>query len=134
MSKYRREPLWSVALKNQLKTAPETLQIVIGEDGSVTMIDSPAARVIAESLGSSEVARASHVEPDNVWLRAIFYHIRSRVSDDSWLAAWTRRWRCWWRVTIVCTNEDITLPGLWRNREDAIAAEVAWLNEYFVTH
>jgi len=131
MSHYRRECSWSVKLKEQLRDAPEKLQITINEDGSTTMIDSSTARILADALGTTIVSRASHVEPENVVLRSVFHFIRTRVVDDSRLAAWTRTWRCLWRVTLASPFGGDTLPGRWRNRADAIAVEVEYLNEYF---
>lgn len=109
----------------------ENLTITICEDGTVVMIDSAAARVVAESLGVTTVARASHVEPVNNCLRYLFHFIRQRTSDDSRMAEWTRRWPCYWQVTLADAFGGHTLPEVFRDRQDAIAHEVNYLNEKF---
>lgn len=107
----------------------ERLTIVIGEDGIVTCIDSAASRVVMESLGVTTTRRASHVEPDNEVLRWVFHFIRERVADDSALAAWTRGWRCLWRIRLVETFGGNILPERFRDRDEAIAHEVNIINE-----
>ncbi len=69
--------------------------------------------------------RVSHVEPINTVLRGFFHLIRKRVSDDSKLAEWTRRWRCQWRARIF----DGPTLGPFTDRQKAIDAEVQWLLE-----
>lgn len=69
--------------------------------------------------------RVSHVEPINTALRGFFHLIRKRVSDDSKLAEWTRRWRCQWRARIF----DGPTLGPFTDRQKAIDAEVQWLLE-----
>ena len=77
-----------------------------------------------DSFGSQH-RRVSHVEPTNRFLRGIFHFIRKRVSDESYVAEWTRKWRCKWRARIF---EGPTL-GPFDNRQNAIDAEIQWLNE-----
>lgn len=107
----------------------EHLTIIINEDGSVAMIDSPAAREIAAALGTSVVNRASHVEPCNRILRTLFHFIRTRVSDESRLAAWTRRWRCDWQITLSDAFGGTTLPERFHDRQAAIAFEIEYVNQ-----
>jgi hypothetical protein len=74
--------------------------------------------------GIATQRRASHVDPVNPWLRVAFHAVRRLVRDDSALAAWTRSWRCQWRVAII---GGPVLAGTWRDRLEAIAAEVQWI-------
>jgi hypothetical protein len=68
--------------------------------------------------------RASHVEPCSWPLRLLFHAVRSVVADSSAAAAWTRSWACVWRVRVL---GGPVLAGGWRDRQQAIAAEVQWL-------
>lgn len=78
-----------------------------------------------QSLGTVTKRRVSHVEPVNPVQRRLFHFIRSRVSDDSRIAGWTRRWSCLWRARLF----DGPTLGPFRDRQAAIDAEVAWLEE-----
>ena len=82
-------------------------------------------------LPTDTVRRASHVVPDNFWLRLAFQTIRACVSDTSRLAAWTRTWRCLWRVHVVADGLDVNL-GRYRDRNQAIEAEIGFLNQFFL--
>jgi hypothetical protein len=97
--------------------------INIDTDGRIELIAHAEALPIMEQ-GITIKRRASHVEPVNPVLRMAFHAIRRAAADDSALAAWTRSWRCLWRVAIV---GGPVLEETWRDRLQAIAAEVAWL-------
>lgn len=99
--------------------------INIGTDGKIEMIAGHGIDLSSE--GVSVKRRASHVEPVSIPLRLAFHLIRWSVADDSRLAAWTRGWRCLWRVAIV--NGPI-LPEAWRDRTAAIAAEIEWIERH----
>lgn len=101
------------------------LVVHIGEDGGLRWVDHPDLRCLA-TLGEARTARASHVEPINPILRVAFTVIRARVSDASRLAGWTRRWPCLWRANLAPSGGP--LLGPFARRNDAIDAEVAWLN------
>jgi hypothetical protein len=73
--------------------------------------------------GQTTKQRASHVEPTSWPLRLLFHAIRQFVRDDSAAAGWTRGWPCTWRVRVL----GGPCWGTYRNRQQAIAAEVAWL-------
>lgn len=103
-----------------------TKVILIAEDGSLRTLWTPDVVALAERLGGAAVKRrASHVEPVNLAKRVVFSFVRRVVRDDSAAAGWTRR-SGWgpWRVRMV---GGPTLPGTWARREEAIRAEVAWL-------
>lgn len=97
-------------------------QITIGPDGEIRMIDHSE---IAQSLGAVTRERASHIEPANRILRGLFRVLRAHTSDQSWVAAFTRRWPCLWTVAIV----DGPRFGPYRQRQAAIDAEIRWLNQ-----
>lgn len=102
---------------------PDKLTIFIDEDGMTHGLKSS----LTEALGLRNRERVSHVEPVNRALRWLFHFIRSRVSDESRLAEFTRRWPCRWQANIF---SGPTL-GPFRVRQAAIDAEVAWLNDFY---
>lgn len=62
--------------------------------------------------------RVSRIVPTNGLLMVAFYVIRGLCSDESKVAAWTRVWRCQWKVLI-----DGKSYGPFSSRSDAIAFE-----------
>ncbi len=98
--------------------------ILIDQDGRIEQIAGHGPDLSSE--GSAITRRASWVQPCNLLLRAAF-HVLRLAGDDSRLAAWTRSWRCLWQVQII--NGPL-LPGTWRYRAEAIAAEVEWLEKH----
>ena len=110
---------------------PVKEQIVIDEaTGEVTMIDSPLAREIADDLGESRTARASHVLPYFLPLRWVFHVLRWAFGEAGRVAAWTRTWKCLWFVDARPAGLRV-LDGVWQDRDAAITAEVNALNEYW---
>lgn len=87
----------------------------------------------AEHVGDSDLLdgsvakitkrRASFIEPIAPDLRLLFHLIRWFVGDEHWLADWTRRWPCIWRVRIV----DGPVLGCYWDRQEAIRDEIEWL-------
>ena len=57
-----------------------------------------------EGVPVSEVRRVSEIVPEQPVLHALFRVLRW-MGDDSRLAAWTRVWRCRWRLHIFHTGE-----------------------------
>lgn len=108
----------------------QKVTIIIGADGNVFCIDSEAGRVIMESLGVTVTQRASHVRPYFWPLRWLFCVLRWAFGDEGRIAAWTRTWNCLWYVDASPVGLG-RLDGVWRNRSDAIDAEVEAINEYF---
>ena len=96
--------------------------LTISDGGSIAQIAGHGPDL--SGCGTSVKRRASHVEPCNWPLWVLFHAVRACVRDESKLACWTRSWRCLWRVQII---GGPVLAGRWRDREHAIAAEVAWL-------
>lgn len=78
------------------------------------------------ALGTVSKRRASHVEPASRVLRVVFHATRRVFGEAGRCAAWTRSWCCVWRVDLRPSSGTI-LTATWRNRADALAAEVAWL-------
>lgn len=116
-------------------------------NGEVIFLASPEHDIFLE-LGEVVTKRASHVEPADFLTRVWFHIVRHFVTDKSRIAAWTRTWKCLWRVntkpvggpilrvkhvypkyTGVEGQEDI---AVWRNRQAAIDAEVAFLDKWFL--
>lgn len=97
-----------------------THTVFVKPDGTICGVSSP----ITVGLGLPS-KRASHVEPVNRALRFMFHVIRSRVSDNSWLAKITRMCPCQWRVRILDSG---TILGPFNKRSKAIDAEVALIN------
>ena len=139
---------------------PRELVITIEENGDQTLLATDGADIFLETAHTVTTRRASHVEPVNLFMRVAFYVLRACVSDKHAVAQWTRGWPCMWRVNTSPVGGPILrwkhLPktdmpngwsaGLqtvddylhyrnqvatWRNRRDAIEAEVKFLNEYF---
>src|SRR5271166_6344206 len=96
-------------------------------DGRMTYLLTKAA----PRLEGAVIQRASHVEPDNAYLRLAFHAIRKLVADNSPVAAWTRTWGCMWRVNMAPVGAGI-LPVRYACRQTAIDAEVEALNNHFI--
>lgn len=95
--------------------------IYIDDDGTTTGVASD----LTELLNLSSRTRISNIEPVNERLRRLFYFIRDRVSDDSLLAAFTRKWPCLWQANITCGP----VLGPFKCRKEAIKAEINWVTE-----
>ena len=101
------------------------IQITFNPDGTAEHLGDehcPAAKLLPSA--ARRTVRASNIEPCNWALRAAFHAVRAAVGDKGTLAAWTRSWACLWRVRVV---GGPVLPGCYRDRGEAIAAEVKWL-------
>jgi hypothetical protein len=98
------------------------LKIFIDEDGNTSGLESPLTLI----LNLKNRKRVSHVEPANFVLNFLFRQIRKRVSDDSWLAEFTRQWPCQWQAKII---SGPTL-GPFKTRTAAIAAEIRYIEGY----
>jgi hypothetical protein len=103
--------------------------LIIDSNGNCKMVMTAAAKLL--NLTESLPRRASHVYPENVWLRILFFWIRTHVSDESVWAAFTRKWPCLWRVDMYPVGGGI-LPTRYTNRLTAIDAEVEALNNLFI--
>lgn len=106
----------------------KTITLTIDQNGDQIFLKTDGAEIF-RALGITVTRRASHIVPDNVLLRGAFRTVRALVPDTSVIAQWSREWRCLWRVTVV---NGPTLPGRWRDRKQAIEAEVEFLNGWFL--
>jgi hypothetical protein len=136
------------------KTQRDVITLTIDEDGDLLFLKTDSADIFLE-LGTTVTKRASHVEPATFWARIAFHILRTLVADDSSIAAWTRTWKCRWRVNTspvggpILTWADLRLLGwdplidLWgsvapsttatfADRQNAIDAEIAFLNTWFL--
>jgi hypothetical protein len=119
--------------------------VTIEDDGSMTYLATDSADIFME-CGETITKRASHVEPATFWARVAFHILRTFVTDKSKIAAWTRTWRCRWRVNTAPVGGPIltwaqagvgtgryaeTHHAWWYNRQAAIDAEIKFLNNYF---
>lgn len=105
----------------------QTVTVVVRDDGELVCLDNDSTAWL-KPLGHVTTRRASHVEPDKWPLRLIFHVLRWFFGDKGWMATFTRHWPCLWRVNVSPLHGPI-LPGRWRDRQEAIEAEVEWLNE-----
>jgi hypothetical protein len=121
----------------------DEITITIDETGDLAFLDSAMAEPF-KILGTTEIRRASHVEPYEFLPRLAFSVIRMLVSDDSKIAEWTRTWGCRWRVNLSPIGGKILQWGdllnwnscdcpegiaWWWDRERAIEAEIKAVNE-----
>ena len=100
------------------------MKIVIDKDATVHKI---YEKEFDDELGLTH-QRASHVEPVNPGLRALFHLIRGWVHDTSILADFTRLWPCKWRAWIF----DGPTLGPFSRRSDAIGAEIKYIENQLV--
>ena len=105
----------------------QTITLTITEDGNQLFLHG------ADIFGTPGdiVRRASHVCPENFWMRLTFRAIRFCVHDTSRLAAWTRTWGCLWRVNTSPVGGPI-LADRFTDRQAAIIAEIQFLNKFFL--
>ncbi len=95
--------------------------------GEMQFIDKPELAEL-KAQGPSSSRRASHVEPHNRLLRAAFHLLRRTFGERGAVAAFTRGWPCRWRVNMTLSGGDV-FKGVYHNRQDAIDAEVLWLQD-----
>ena len=121
--------------------------IIIDENGDQVFLKTDSADVFLEQ-GEVITRRASHVEPAYFWQRVAFSVLRKLTPDTSRIAAWTRTWKCLWRVNTKPVGGPILTHGhvhdypidkqwcwdiiaLFVDRQEAIDAEVQFLNRWF---
>lgn len=108
----------------------QSFTITIDVEGNARQLQGHNVPDIIGAICIPVVHRASHVEPVNPLARLAFYACRV-MGDDTALAAYTRQWSCLWRINLGPVNGPI-LPVYYRDRAEAIEAEIAWLNSYFM--
>ncbi len=129
------------------RTQPRKIvTITIDEHGDQVFLATDEADCFLE-LGEVITRRASHVEPADWAWRVAFTVLRFIFPDTGRVAAWTRTWACRWRVnTSPVGGPILTWADVWGMdsgygsmdrvacfavRQNAIAAEVKFLNNYF---
>jgi hypothetical protein len=101
---------------------------IIGEDGNLTFLVTEGT---TEMFPDVPACRASHVEPSNFVFRTLFHFLRQIFGDKGRVSDWTRAWPVIWRVNTKPTA-GVILPERWPNRQDAIDAEIEFLNGWFL--
>ena len=117
-------------MKPYSKTERRVVTVTIDESGDMVYLNTPENDIFME-LGERITRRASHVVPSPFWSRLLFKVIRYFVHDDSAGAQWCRTWRGPWMVDTAPTA-GVVLEGRWMNRQDAIDAEITFLNSWFL--
>jgi len=100
------------------------ITVTFDEHGNIQCIKCPELAFLA-ALGPTRHDRASHVLPVNRLMRWLFRKLRHVCEDDSPLAEFTRRWPCRWQADLALCGGPVLGP--FTRRQDAIAAEVAWI-------
>lgn len=100
------------------------MKILIDTNGVIRYLAKPETEGM-DFDGPSTTRRASNIEPCSRLLRLAFYAVRRIGSRRG--EAWTRNWRCDWRVNLSLSGGPTF--GRYRNRLDAIEAEEQWLLE-----
>jgi hypothetical protein len=111
------------------KTEQKVLTVTIDEEGNLLYLKTNEHDIFAE-LGEVITRRASHVEPEHIGLRVAFRFLRL-FGDKTRVAEWTRQWQCVWLVDTRPVGGPV-LEGRWSNRQDAIDAEIVFLNQFFL--
>jgi len=109
-------------------TTHVTISIDESTGNSLFLVNDLTRSLIYEE---SVIKRASFVEPSNPLLRLTFLLIRFTCGEDGTMGEWTRTWICQWRVNLGPVKGPV-LAERWINRQDAIDAEVSWLEENFL--
>jgi hypothetical protein len=104
----------------------QTVSVFIAH-GRGTFLDCPATAGL--KLGPATTQRYSAVEPSAPGLRLAFRLLRALFGDTGRVPNWTRNWPCLWLADIRKSGGPV-LPGRWRDRKQAIAAEIEHFNKF----
>ena len=107
----------------------DQIEISIAQDGTVTFLYNEDTAILVTP--ETTIQRARHVEPVSIPLRILFHGLRKGFGEYGWVATFTRRWRCLWRINMTPVGHGI-MTTLYRDRAAAIAAEIEYLNEHFI--
>lgn len=107
--------------------------VIVEENGDALMLVNEQTQPFVDALGGASVNRASHVEPDGLAFRLLFHLLRQLFGDKGRMSDFTRDWPCLWRVNTKPVGGPI-LPGRYTNRQEAIEAEILFLNDWFLEH
>lgn len=103
--------------------------VKIKADGTVRCLVNETTQAFVTD--SATIRRASHVEPTGAIARTIFHTLRHIFGEYGIMADFTRKWPVAWRVNLAPISGPV-LPGTWRDRSAAIAAEIEYLNQNFI--
>ncbi len=117
-------------LKPFRKHNDKIVTATIDENGDVLFLATHANDALFLNQGAVVTKRASHVIPENFWLRQAFRVLRV-LGNKNDLAEWTRGWGCTWQVDASPVGAP-TFRGGWTKRQDAIDFEVQFLNDWFL--
>ena len=108
-----------------MKPTRKVTLLINAANGTVSGLDTPEFRKIVKSGVVTNRTRVSHIVPVSFTLRMIFMVIRSVVSDESRIAALTRKWKCKWQVDLRRSGGGI--HGPFSNRDVALDFEHKWV-------
>ena len=111
-----------------MESQNEVTYIIDTDSGNAVYLVTEAAAPL--QLGAVPL-RASHVIPRNFALRGLFYLLRYWLGDKGRMSDFTRSWRCAWIIDTRPVGGPI-LPTIYYDRKQAINAEVAFLNQWFI--
>lgn len=112
------------------KLPREIVTVTIDENGDLAFLSTDMSDVFLE-MGKAVKRRASHVEPERLAKRIAFRVLRGVFGDHGRVAEWTRNWSGKWRVDTRPTA-GVVLPQLFDSRDEAITAEIEFLNKFFL--
>lgn len=101
------------------------MTITIATDGTIEFVDHPQLAALKQE-GVCTTRRASWVLPVSWLKRQAFKLLRWATGEVGPVSDWTRGWRGPWQVQIV----NGPSLGIYAERADAIAAEVAWIEAH----
>ena len=112
------------------KIPREIITVTIDENSDLIFLSTDKSDVFLE-MGKTVKRRASHVEPEHLAKRIAFRALRGVFGDHGRVADWTRGWSGKWRVDTRPTA-GVVLHQLFDSREEAITAEIEFLNKFFL--
>ncbi len=107
----------------------QPIDITVDQDGTVRFLLVEGAEAFLD--GNALVRRASHVQPVNPIIRWVFFSLRHYFGEKGWMASFTRLWPVLWEVNLSPIGGPI-LDKVYCNRDNAINAEVEWINANFI--
>jgi hypothetical protein len=111
------------------KTPMQNVEITFTPDGEIRFLVSEGTTSLLTP--EAVVRRASHVEPVSRPLRILFHGLRTVFGETGRISDLTRSWPVRWRVNLAPIGGPV-LFGYWMDRQDAIQAEINYLNANFI--
>ncbi len=106
----------------------QIITVFIDDEGMTFLVNEKIKLFDGEGI----TQRASHVEPNNLVFRLLFHTLRTLFGDKGRMSDLTRKWPCLWRVNTSPVGGPILLER-YRNRQEAIEAEIEFLNARGIT-